>query len=194
MIWAKKLKKNIFCLEGNWSTDLKDKSSIKYILDYLSTYLDIDAIHRHCTTEDSLNYYLKEFTEAKYKEYSIIYLAFHGLPNQLHFSGSANGGDAFVELEDISKTCKDVLRGKIIYFGSCLTLNIDKRRINRFLKETKALAVIGYKESIDFTTSTALDMIVMETLQRNRDMRKVEEHIKKNYSQLSRMLKFRMVY
>ena len=104
------------------------------------------------------------------------------------------GNTEFVELEDIAHTCKDSLRGKIVYFGSCLTLNIDKRRINTFLKQTKALAVFGYKESIDFTTSTALDLMIMEVLQRNKDMRKVEEEIKKNFSQLTRNLKFRMVY
>lgn len=188
MIWAKKLKKNIFSLEGDWNTDLTDKSGIKHVLDYMSMNFDINVIHRHCITEESLNHYLEEFVQPKYKDYTILYLAFHGLPNQLQV------GKTMVELEDISQMCKDTLRGKIIYFGSCLTLNIDKRLINKFLKETKALAVIGYKESIDFTPSTAMDLIVMETLQKNRDMRKVEEHIMTNYSQLANMLKFRMVY
>ncbi len=188
MIWSKKLKKDIFSLEGDWNSDLTKKGGIKHILDFMSMNFGIDVIHRHCITEESLNYYLREYVQPKYKNFSILYLAFHGLPNQLQV------GETMVELEDISQTCKDALRGKIIYFGSCLTLNIDKRRINNFLKETKALAVIGYKETIDFTPSTALDLIVMETLQTNRDMRKIEHIITTEYSQLANKLKFRMVY
>ncbi len=188
MIWAKSMRKDVFCLEGDWNTDLTLKGGIKHTLDFMSMNLGIDVIHRHCATEESFNYLIQEYTLPKYKDYSILYLAFHGFPNQIQV------GETNVELEDIAELCKGQLRNKIVYFGSCLTLNIDKRRINTFLKETKALAVCGYKESIDFIPSTVLDILVMETLQRHKDMRKVETFLNENYSQLMNKLKFRMVY
>jgi hypothetical protein len=188
MIWAKSLKKDIFCLEGDWDSDLTQKCGIKPILDFVSANLSIDVIHRSCATHDNLNYYLTEFMEPKYKEYEIIYFAFHGQPGQLQV------GDTLISIEDISKICKNGLRGKIVYFGSCLTMKIDRRRIDKFLKETKALAVIGYKTEVDFMDSSMLDIAILTALQNHKDMRKVENDIKTKHPRLIKELKFRMEY
>ena len=188
MIWAKNLKKSIFSLEGDWDRDLTSKNGVKYALDYLNANLDIDVIHRNCGTEDNFNYYLKEYLQPKYDNYTILYLAFHGWSNQL------KAVDAYIELEDISEMCENSLRGKIVYFASCLTLNIEKKRIVDFLNKTKALAVFGYEESIDFNESMAMDILVMPILQKYKDMRKVEKDINNNYSQLADKLKFKMIY
>ncbi len=188
MIWSKSLKKDIFCLEGDWDSDLTQKCGIKSILDFVSTNLSIDVIHRSCATQDNLNYYLTEFMQPNYKEYKIIYFAFHGKPGILQV------GDTFVSIEDISNFCKNKLRGKIIYFGSCLTLNINKKRIDKFLKETNALAVIGYKTEVDFMDSSMLDIAILKSLQKHKDMRKVEYDIKSKHPKLIKELKFRMVY
>jgi hypothetical protein len=188
MIWAKSLKKEIFCLEGDWDSDLTQKCTIKSILDFVSTNLRVDVIHRHCATQDNVNYYLQEFMLPKYKAYEILYFAFHGQP------GSLQVGDTDVTIEDISKICQNGLRGKIVYFGSCLTMKIDKRRIDKFLRETKALAVIGYKTEVDFMDSSMLDIAIITALQSHRDMRKVEHEIKTKHPKLVKELKFRIVY
>ena len=187
MIWSKNLKKNIFCLEGEWESDLKHKNSIKSVLDLISKNLEVDFIYRNMGIKDNLFHYLKEFSKDTYKDYTILYLATHGLQNGLHTN------DDFVELDEIAEICKGKLKNKIIYFGSCLTLKINDDIIQKFLKKTKALAVCGYKSEVDFLHSTALDILIIEALQNHKDMRKISEEIKK-YSQMIKFLKFTMIY
>jgi len=187
MNFTRTLRKDIFCLEGDWNSDLTRTGGVKPNMKFLSSNLCIDMIHRQCATEENLKYYLEEYSEDRYKNYTILFLAFHGLPGLLQV------GKTEIYLEKIADICENKLKGKIVYFGSCLTLNIDKRRIKKFLEKTKAIAVFGYKDSIDFVPASVLDILVIETLQKHRDVRLIETEIKK-YSQLIKQLKFRMVY
>lgn len=183
--------KNIFCLEGDWNDDLRLKGSIKPTLDFIEMNTGINVIYRHCATEDNFNHYLTEYTSSKYnkyKKYNILYLAFHGFPNQIQIGGT------LIELEDIAEEYGELLKDKIIYFGSCLTLKIDRRKIRNFLKKTGAMAVCGYRKSIDFIPSSVLDILVIETLQNYNKMIDVEKFLKKNYSQLMNNLEFKIIY
>src|SRR5687768_1853588 len=76
--------KNIFCLEGNWNHNLKDKSSIRTALEFIEENGNVKHIHKNCSTIDQLEALLNESALMRYKRYSIIYFAFHGDPGILH--------------------------------------------------------------------------------------------------------------
>ncbi|MFN5987524.1 MAG: DUF6642 family protein, partial [Chitinophagaceae bacterium] len=87
--------------------------------------------------------------------------------------------------------------GKIVYFGSCSTLKIDKRRINSFLEKTGAIAAIGYKTDIDWIQSTACDLFVLEALQSEmldtKGIKKMQKKIISDYGNLHKILDLRIV-
>ena len=70
-------KKHIFCIEGNWTHDLKDKASIRTALDFLEHNAEIKPIRKDCSTIDQFKDLVETSLQKRYKQHS-IYLAFHG--------------------------------------------------------------------------------------------------------------------
>jgi hypothetical protein len=186
MKFAKKYKKNIYCLEGDWQKDLRKQSSIYASLMFLEKNCDIKHIHKHCGTKESLFYYLNQWKLKKYSSYSICYLAFHG------FEGEITIGKDSVTLEEISDILEDSCKDKIIFIGSCLVLQADKSRINDFLKKTGALCVCGYKVSVDFVASSVFEMLVLDLLQQYKDISCVQRDIGIYYAALAKKLEFKI--
>ena len=153
--------KGVFCLEGLWDSDLRRKSTIRPILELLTDNVAIPFIHRDCATATELEYYLARWQQKKYEGYPILYLAFHGSESAIEI------GNTLIALDDLAGMVEGKCNNKIIVFGSCSTLNIDKRHLTRFLKTTGALAVCGYKSDVKWMLSTAFELLVLNEMQNN---------------------------
>jgi hypothetical protein len=187
-------KKGIYCIEGLWDHgNIQDQSTVLPILDLLEKRGYCNYIYHDCATKSELEYFLEKWKNKKVQEkYPILYLAFHGDPGYIFLTHEEKY--ALAELADflIGKSI-----GKIIYFGSCSTLNIDKRRINSFLEKTGAIAAIGYKRDIDWIQSTACDLFVFEALQSDnfdkKGIKKMHKKIITEYGNLHKILDLRVV-
>jgi hypothetical protein len=185
---AKNFQKNVFCLEGEWEKDLRDKSSVSAALEFLKANCGIEYIHKNCGTIDNMKYYLSQWKHRQYKDYSICYLAFHGHPEQIEV------GDGNLNLVELAEILNGSCRNKIIHFGSCNTLDTDQRSISKFLETTKALCVCGFKTDIDFVESSVFDMLLLQKFQSYKDVSAVERDLNKNYRKLIKKLDFRIHY
>ena len=185
---AKNLTKHVFCLEGDWNLDLRNKSSIAAALEFLQTNCGVKYIHKNCGTRENLQYYLKLWKQKRYQDYTICYLAFHGHPETIKV------GTEDVNLDELAEMLNGSCHNKIIHFGSCNTLDTDERNIRRFLDTTKALAVCGFKTDIDYLESSVFDMLLIENLQQYKDVSKVHTNMHKEHRRLVRKLDFRMLY
>lgn len=154
-------KKGIFCIEGLWDQDLRDKTSVYPILDLLQRFKDIPFIYKDAATKGEFEFYLKKWTQRKYERYPILYLAFHGKGKSICLS------DGDYDLGQMSNILGGKCERSIIVFGSCSTLSIDKRHIKKFLNETNALAVCGYKTDVDWMKSAAFELLLLSVLQEN---------------------------
>ena len=188
MKFSKHYVKHIFCLEGDWTLDLRKKASIRSSLQFLSDNSNINFIHRTCSTREELAFRMEQFRRKRYEVYSICYLAFHGLQNGIKV------GSDFVTLEDLAEMAENKLQDKIIHFGACKALGLNKKYVHQFLKKTKALCVSGYKDDIDFLPSTVFDMLYFEMCQEYRDIRCIDRDMKSYYGRLVKELKFSMHY
>jgi len=185
---AKQYKKHVFCLEGNWVSDLRDKSTIQAALDFLNVNCDIKHIRKNAVTKDSVKYYLKKWKQKKYKDYSICYFAYHGKPGYIEV------GNETMTLEELADVLENSCENKIIHFGSCLTLAVSNARLKKFLEKTKALCICGFKEEIGFLTSSVFDMILIEKFQKYKDVSCVDRDIKLYYQSLVEILNFKIYY
>jgi hypothetical protein len=104
---AKNYPKFIYCLEGDWEKDLRNKTSVKSTLAYLKDCFDIEYIHRDCATKEALFHYLKEYSLKKYDKFSILYLAFHGEANTIKV------GKDKIQIDEIAEICAGKLKYKI---------------------------------------------------------------------------------
>jgi hypothetical protein len=185
---AKTYSKEVFCLEGDWSRNLKEQTSVQEVLTFLKKNRDIDFIHRHCGTRENLVYYINRWRLKKYKDYSILYFAFHGKPHQILI------GKDIVTLDELAEMLGPNCHNKIIHFGTCHTLNIDLRHIKRFLRKTNALCVCGFGKEIKFIEGCVFDILLIDMLQEYRNISTVDQRIKTYYRTFAKKLAFKLVH
>jgi hypothetical protein len=188
MRFSKAYNKDIFCLEGDWSKNLREQTSVHAVLMFLKQNRDINFIHRHCGTKENLEYYLNQVRLRKYKNFSIIYIAFHGKSNEILI------GKERVSLDELADMLGPNCHDKIIHFGTCHTLNTDLRNIKRFLRKTNALCVCGFGKEIKFVEGCVFDILLIDMLQEFRNIETVLQRIKLYYSSLAKKLEFKLVY
>ena len=155
--------KNVFCLEGLWSNDLSDKSTVKPVLELLHQYKKMKYIHRDCATIPEFEFYIKKWTQKGYTNYPILYLSFHGEEGAINFSGEEK-----ITLDELSELLENKCKNKIVVFASCSTLDIHGNSINSFIKKTGCLAVCGYRSDVDWVRATAFEMLMFDTMQENK--------------------------
>ena len=188
--------KGIFCLEGDWTPDLRRPTTVGPVLELLSNsnVPPVPYIRRDIGTRAEFRHYLEKWTQRRYDDFPILYLGFHGAPGALQI------GDGRSKLVDLNWLA-DVLEGKckkrIILFGSCGTMAVHPSQWRRFLLRTFALAACGYRADVDWVLSTAFEMILLSGLQRNAltraGMAAVRRRVERQASRLARDLKFKMV-
>lgn len=183
--------KQIFCIEGDWHPDLREKDTIENALKFMETAsgMKIKYIHRHCSTHEELQNRIVEYNKRRYNKFSIFYLAFHGVPNGLKLNNKQ-----ILTLDELADMAENKLRNKILHLGSCETLNINRRDIKRFLDKTGALCVSGFKKEVPFVSSTIFDVLYFEMCQYYKQMNTIEKHMKNYYGKLMKELQFVMVY
>jgi hypothetical protein len=187
-------KKGIYCIEGLWEEhNIQDKSSVIPILDLLEKRGACDYIYHDSATKEELEFFLAKWkTKTIQEKYPILYLAFHGEPGCINLNNKCQ-----YTLDQLSDFLEDKCVGKVIYFGSCSTLDLDKRKIKSFLNKIGAIAAIGYKSDVDWIQSTACDLFVFEALQSDKldskGIQKIYDSIKSDYGNLHKTLELSVI-
>ena len=188
-----KKKKGIFCIEGMWEPSIQDKSTVLPILELLEKRGICNHVYHDCATKEELEFLLTKWKiKSICDKYPILYLAFHGKPEHIYL----NNKDCY-SLGQLSDFLQDKCYGKVIYFGSCSTLNTSTRKIKSFLEKINAIAAIGYKKDVDWIKATACDLLVFDALQHDKlDSKGIEKiHVKiiSDYGNLHKSLEMSVV-
>ncbi|MCW3104581.1 MAG: hypothetical protein JWO09_3021 [Bacteroidetes bacterium] len=187
------MKKGIYCLEGLWDYNLRDKSTVQPILELLEKSDICNHMYHSCATKDELEFFLKKWKQKKINtKFPILYLAFHGSKGNILITHNKP-----YSLKELGTMLEGSCDGKVIFFASCETLNTDERKIQSFLKQTNAIAAVGYKQEVEWMLATAFELLVLDAFQQDRfdsrGIQNIEEKIKTEYGKLHQLLYFRMV-
>ena len=193
-------KKGIFCLETDRWYGTKDRSSVEPILSLLERLKDheVPYLHKGLATHEELEHSLDRYLQPTFKTHPILYLAFHGYPAS---KGQQSGlwlGEEELPLEELADLMAGRCGNRVVYFGACWTMETDGRRLNTFLQKTRAKAVCGYKEEVDWVESTAFDLLFLgkiqrATLRRRDSLERFDQSLRETAPRLYRDLGFRMV-
>lgn len=176
--------KFIYCLEGNWNKHPKSNQSIKPILDLLYTFSKVKYIYRKCITKEDFIKGLLTFTQKRYSNYTVLYIAYHGRKNRICF------GNEYITLKEIANLLEGKLDGKIVHFGSCATLNTTEKNITDFITRTGCTFMSGYQKDVEYIDSTAFELGYFDVLQWYNSFGKIKSTIIKKYSTLVDNLHF----
>src|SRR5437016_2646850 len=89
--------KGVFCVEGQWDSDLRDSSTVRPILELLRTSSNIGFIYRTCSTQEEFAFCLRKWPQHMYDAFPILYIAAHGTPSSIHL------GDYTCDLDVIAE-------------------------------------------------------------------------------------------
>lgn len=180
---------SIFCLEGEWNeSDLRDKKSVRQLLTYMEESLGVPSIFRKVNSKESFYKYLElleKYWKGKFNSYGILYLAFHGESNCIWLDGTEN-----LTLKDFSIEANHILKDRIIHFGSCSTLKIQKEELIEFFKNSGAKAVSGFTKEIPFLESSVFDIAYLSKIAEYEHTGRIKTFIQTNLSNLSEKLGF----
>ena len=192
-------RKGVFCLETDRWYGQKAQHTVEPILQLIQKISGAKYERHDVATSAEFKYCLARYLRPGYKNYPILYLGFHG------WHADEAEDDAHVELSDKTKItlnqleewidgrCKD----RLIYFGSCGVMQTHGKRLHRFIKNTGAVAVMGYKEEVDWLESSTFDMLALGQLQnaafRKNSIRKFADDLQSGAKTLHRRLGFRVV-
>lgn len=190
---ARTFPKRIFCIEGNWEDTLRGSASVRPVLELLEDNAGVRFIYRDCSTIEEFEFLVDKWRQRGYRDYRILYLAFHGACGEIVISPRAR-----LTLKALGERLGGRCRNRIIYFGSCSVLDLPGKAIRSFLAASGAKAVCGYTTDVDWIKSTALDLIAMSELQKFsltlRGLAAADRAIRASTKALSGELGFRMVY
>src|SRR4051794_22995333 len=156
----------VFCLEGSWEEDLTDRSSVLPVLELLERLGKIEYVHRDVGTRPELEHYLARWVNEDI-DYYVLYLAFHGSESGLWLSDQTDGAVTFDYLGGV---LAGKLEGCVVHFGSCSAMAAEQRTLMRFLEQTGARAITGYSSDVDWVDSALMDLAVMGTLSKYRQL------------------------
>ena len=153
--------KGVFCLEGNWSLDLRDRSTVRPVLDLLQLRLKVPFVHREYATREELEHYLRKWTQKQYASYPILYLAGHGTEDGIWLDKGE------YSLNEMAEALGPRCDNRMILLGSCSGPQLDRRHIQRFLTKNNPLARCGYRANVDWLESTAFELLALSEMQNN---------------------------
>ncbi|MDR1717350.1 MAG: hypothetical protein LBS20_16070 [Prevotella sp.] len=186
---TKMYERNIYCLEGNWNKNPRSHQSVKPMLELLRTFASIKYVYYKCDTKDEFFYRLQQFTKGTYKNYPILYLAFHGHTNRIIVENQ------YITLKEITTALEGKLANKIVHFGSCSTLRTSEKNIQNFVTTTNCQFISGYCKKVHYIDACAFELLYFDLLQKYIFVRKIDSEIFSLSPQLiDNKLKFKILF
>lgn len=142
----------MFCLETEWDQtihDLKKKSTVLSLLDFLQNAQKIEYTFRQVATSSDFEYYISHLLQPSYASFDNVYLCFHGNPGEICFAANKNN----LNLLTFAEEHNGIFEGRNVHFGICSTLRMTNDEVLRFKYLTKARMITGYTKDVDFTPS-----------------------------------------
>lgn len=181
----------IFCLEGEWDSDLRKRTTVLPVLELLERLRAIKLIHRKVATTGEVEHYLNLWGQARYDDYMVLYLATHGSKGWLSWS---NGNHS--SLDDLAEILGDSANNCYVHLGSCLTL-FNENAARAFVEKTGVRALLGFRAEVGWIESAAFETLLLPMLAEYAPTKKTAKTffntIMGLQSDLARRLKFVMV-
>lgn len=187
-------KKNIFCLETHSWFKRKDRTSVEPVLDLLKNGGHCDYLRRDVATREEFKYFLDQYFRGEYRNYPVLQLSFHGSddPPSIFL-----GNKEQISLDDLAEMINGQCSKRVVYFGSCSTMNVHANTLKKFMRNTGALAVFGYREEVDWLQSSAFEMLILGNLQKvsftKQGVRSFDRRLKEQAAHLYKTLGFRLI-
>lgn len=167
--------KQIACIES--LSYREERLSARPLLEYVASVQSVRLSYQPCDTEGELVDGLR--TLARLRNDGILYLALHGNPGLIQL---ADGTE--LTLEDLTEHLGTRFAGWVLHFGSCSTLRASPERLAAFTEATGIPLLLGYRKTVDWMESSAMDLLIFQALQQYVDLHACWRFLERQYSSL----------
>ena len=167
--------KQIACIES--LADREERLSVRPFLEYVASVQAVKLSFAPCDTEKELADGLRSF--ARLRKDGILYISLHGDPGAIFLADGTT-----LELEDLAELLGTRFAGWVIHFGSCSTLRASRERLAAFSEATGVPLLLGYRKTVDWIESSAMDMLLFQTLQQYVDLHACWRFVERRYPDL----------
>jgi hypothetical protein len=183
--------KGVFCIESFWYGDHRDTTSVYPILDLVHRYNKMPFLHHRCGTKAEFVFSIERWkTKSFHKNYPILYLALHGE------KGIIKIGKEKITIHELAELLGAKCEGVVVYFGSCETLDLPKKQLSLFMQKTKTLAMLGYKQEVDWLKSASFEIRLLDYFLNDKfdskGISKIQKQILTECKSLVKDLQFKM--
>lgn len=167
--------KQIACIES--LADREERLSVRPFLEYVASVQSVRLSYQPCDTEAELAAGLRELS--KLRKDGILYIALHGDPGSIFLADGTT-----LSLEELAEFLGTRFAGWVIHFGSCSTLRASARRLDAFCEATGIPLLLGYRQTVDWIESSAMDMLIFQALQQYVDLHACWRFLERRYPSL----------
>ena len=187
---ARRLATGVFAFEGDDSeADLRMQFGVATLLQTVRELSGLKFIRRDIGTAPELFYYVRKWTQQRYRDYQIGHFGFHGKPGELWLSGSTR-----VTLDELADAIDGRAGGRIIYFSSCEIMGTDDRVLRRFQERSGAAAVIGFLKRVGGSLELpAFELLLLQALNDDVRIDAVEDRIRRQHPYLCDLLGLKII-
>jgi hypothetical protein len=175
----------VFCLEGDWDSDLYDRSSVRPLLELLEAAGEVPYVHRRVATSAEVQLRL-DWWLGPGKNLNVAYLASHGSRLNLWF-----GGEGF-SLDDLAAGLGTRAAGKVIYLGGCSILGGREEPLIEFCQRTGVKALVGYTRQVDWIAGASFELVLLRELVRSRQVPTLHRRMLKDFPTITSSAGFRI--
>jgi hypothetical protein len=188
-------RKGIFCLEAEWF-GLRSSVSVRPALEFLrASDFRVPFIHRDVATRAELEHYLRKWLQQAHSDFPVLWLSIHTRRGLL-LPGDVRRRDEKMDFDDLEQRLAGQCSGRMIHFGGCRTIDLPRERIQRFLRTTRAVAVSGFLEEVDWSESTLFEMALLLELQRQplkpAGLAAMQRRLARHHGAMAKRLGFRL--
>lgn len=171
----------IFCLEGEWNRDLRNRGSVLPTLENLERLGYATFVHRDVATREELRYYCQKLvnTEARYRRFHVLYLAMHGAKNCLYLNDESK--EEPIDLAELANLIGSAAQGRAVYLGSCSTLKAPRKQLDDFLAATGARLLCGYGKDVDWLEAASFEALLLQQLANDGHRDAAERYLSRAY-------------
>ena len=172
-------RKNVICLRPSTSKTPERQMGPAPALEGVVQRYGISFEQHTCNTKGELEFHLNRL--AALGPYRILYLDFEGEPACLFLPDGSR-----VTLEQLAGLMQQNARTWIVHFGQGSVLDVSPTRLQDFAAATHVALIAGYKKGVDWLDASAMDSILIGSLQEYRDMASLWTRLTENYRELIR--------
>ncbi|WP_420444131.1 DUF6642 family protein [Candidatus Poriferisodalis sp.] len=187
---TRRLATGVFAFEGDDSdADLRQQFGVASLLYTVRELSGLKFIRRDIGRAGELYYYVRKWTQQRYRDYQVGHFGFHGKPGELWLSGSTK-----VTLDELAEVIDGRAGDRIIYFSSCEIMGTDDAALRRFRERTGASAVIGFLKRVGGSLELpAFELLLLQALSNDVKIANVEGRLRSQHPYLCDLLGLKII-